>query len=943
MSSYEPVANQDEEGDLANFSIDDDGEEDFAAPSSFSDAEDTFEDDDVGGDGDGVVHPLELESTNDDEEGFTSTVSLFSWRDPWFPNVLVVGCLVVPILILLASLLYGLLGQWWALTPLLAHAFLAMTTLFLIVWKEHRLAYSCWRFLTTLTFWLDLLLLGFVYPLVINVLSVYVWGEPDGTSVWEYEKDVQMLAWIRSASFLAVGLRLLIGSTAILACCCRTTTQWRGLATLVAYCDAPRHAWEPHHKDRFKSQLRVVLGVTSLLALAGLTLSVSSAILHFGTFEAPTASMDDDCDPLDTTECWLPFPSYRHMAVDGSTETGWRVNLDPRQLPPLKGGGLLDPGFLNRLDGFSTMAPILFYREGLKEGMEANMGNAEIPRLMGAAQVAESTTQQSITLLVDVTSESLVSHTAEIDYLDPDRPMVLVIPAQPLHHDHHYAVALVNARDALGELLPPAPGLTQLWNQGPFDPFLYSLLDPDRARRYREELVPTLQKVAPWLDLQDLNAVQVLFDFHTISAASQLGDVRAVRDTTMQILESPKWNWEEHLETIQQIDYDCSVDGTQLTRTIHAELKIPWFLEATGPGHRSATLDHDAVKSGRPAILGHAKFVVHIPCSVRNQPVQAVMEYGHGLFFSREEASDYYLQKMANQQRYVITAMDWRGMSVADLLMVARVLLTEPRLFEAVRDNLIQGYACKYALQHFTKTTLFSMDWFSDLGVRVDDSSSVTRVFYGNSQGGILGAGYSVLSGPTELIDRAVLGVPGTPFALVMSRSSDFAGYDDLLLLNFYNNRHVRFLLSLVQMAWDPVEGSGALAPPVVESPPRTLLQAGLGDPIVTTQAAEALARGYGAHILPNNPRQDIFGIPIGKAAYGHDLGPDVTLTELLYQREYKSLPTEDVLPEHSWVHFCTRLDEVLMSQLTEFVNTGRVLDVCFDSACVRSSADCFS
>jgi len=91
----------------------------------------------------------------------------------------------------------------------------------------------------------------------------------------------------------------------------------------------------------------------------------------------------------------------------------------------------------------------------------------------------------------------------------------------------------------------------------------------------------------------------------------------------------------------------------------------------------------------------------------------------------------------------------------------------------------------------------------------------------------------------SDLIERAILGVPGTPFALVMTRSLDFAGYDQLMLLNFYNNRHVRILLSLVQMGWDSVEASGLLAPPVSETIPRILLQAGLGDPVVPTIAAE--------------------------------------------------------------------------------------------------------
>jgi hypothetical protein len=187
-----------------------------------------------------------------------------------------------------------------------------------------------------------------------------------------------------------------------------------------------------------------------------------------------------------------------------------------------------------------------------------------------------------------------------------------------------------------------------------------------------------------------------------------------------------------------------------------------------------------------------------------------------------------------------------------------------------------------------------------------------------------------------------------------------------------YNNRHVRMLLSLVQMAWDSVEGSGVLAPPLQESFPPTLLQAGLGDPIVTTQAAEGLARAYNAMLLPDNPRQDVYEIPIplhvdpnevylSMDGVDNTIGDDamiighnandgtsppssVVLTEVLYQEEYEALPTRDILPPPNWVHLCTRLDAALQRQLTEFINTGRILMICSnvgEDGCIRARADC--
>jgi hypothetical protein len=512
-----------------------------------------------------------------------------------------------------------------------------------------------------------------------------------------------------------------------------------------------------------------------------------SSIRHLATFKPPPTISNPDCDGLDDTECWLPFPSFHFLQADASTATGWRVHLDGKLLPPLKSGMNIHPGFLNKLDGFSTMAPMMFYLPGLKEAHQAAAANATVrggAQLKGWQNIAESTSRNSATLLLDVVSGRLLAHSAEIDYLDDRDPLVLIFPARPLYHNRHYAVALVNATDEHGHRLAPSAGMKQILLGGPST----STFDTNRTSRYLNVLIPALQEAADWFDYSsDPDSLQLLFDFHTISEESQLGPVRAVRDATMQEISSSEWNWNDHVRTIQQVDYgDCSESHARLARTIHAELDVPWFIEEQGPGARDSFLDQKAVDSGKASRLGKSKFLVHIPCSVQaaalgeegnNQgaKLSAIMEYGHGLFGTRAEAKDNFLVEMAHKEGFIITAMDWRGMSTFDLLMVAKVLISTPRQFQAVRDNLIQGYACKYALQHFSRHAMLSMDWF-----RFDDSSGrdlsrslkvladakLSYVFYGISQGGILGAGYTALSGVTGLIDRAVCFVYD-PFFLV--------------------------------------------------------------------------------------------------------------------------------------------------------------------------------
>jgi hypothetical protein len=289
-----------------------------------------------------------------------------------------------------------------------------------------------------------------------------------------------------------------------------------------------------------------------------------------------------------------------------------------------------------------------------------------------------------------------------------------------------------------------------------------------------------------------------------------------------------------------------------------------------------------------------------------------------------------------------------KRMCIYDIFTFAKLILSKPSDFEAIRDNLIQGYANKYSLQHFLRNGLLSTSWFVFEDALLSETvpmptfgeSKPTQIFYGVSQGGILGGGYVTLSGTTGLIDRAILESPGTPFALIMTRTIYFEIFKAIALLNIYNSRHLRIFLSMMQMGWDVVEGSGALAAPVQEPYPRVLLHAGLGDVLVPALSAEGLARAFSASVLPNNPIA-VYGVPVGDEAGNATDGPYVTLTELLYEKEYTSLPIDNLALEMNGVHFCVREDPAILLQTIEFINTGRVLNPCAVDSCHRTNVRC--
>jgi hypothetical protein len=63
------------------------------------------------------------------------------------------------------------------------------------------------------------------------------------------------------------------------------------------------------------------------------------------------------CDPIDPSDCLLPFPSDYLLGQDPKTETGVKVRISRHAMPPLSGGGssYLHPDVFNDRDGFSTM------------------------------------------------------------------------------------------------------------------------------------------------------------------------------------------------------------------------------------------------------------------------------------------------------------------------------------------------------------------------------------------------------------------------------------------------------------------------------------------------------------------------------------------------------------------------------------------------------------
>lgn len=572
----------------------------------------------------------------------TDDASKMSWRDPWFWSSMVT-LVLLPTLVVAILFMVDLTDRVYPATPLALHLSVATIGARLVATSSKS---SPWVYVVFCA--LDIFLCGFVYSGIVHGFKNGL-IDLDGTIVQSWKPMVSRIFWMQIGMSTVVVLRLLLALAMIL----DTVAKHPKLEFLYRMAQKAKiiHIMEkvqlwttsrilerwPNLKD-FLARLFLLL-----LVMASLPLSLCLRSCHQNFFQSPPALHASCCDDLDTTDCFLPFPSFHHMRQDESSRTGWRVTLD--NLPPMRNGDQVNLDFLDGLDGFSPMGgPILFYLEGLKASVEAQERgltpniNPSLPYNLQDSLDPNL----SITLLWNVENQQLIPHTARLDYLDPKGPLVLLIPAQPLHHETHYAVAVMNAIDVEGSLLPPTRGMQRLFGENATLP---CSRDIDRLKRYQEVLLPTLARASN-RTFSSLDSLQLMFDFVTMSDES-LEPVRIIRDGTLkQLNEEPK-----HEVKVTKIhNQNCRWPWTLVARTIDISLQVPWWLEAD---RRDATLDWNALQEKQSNGWGEAKVSIHVPCSLRAAAVNhtkhkqntlnAILDYGHGLFYNRNEAYEYAL------------------------------------------------------------------------------------------------------------------------------------------------------------------------------------------------------------------------------------------------------------------------------------------------------------
>jgi hypothetical protein len=619
----------------------------------------------------------------------------------------------------------------------------------------------------------------------------------------------------------------------------------------------------------------------------------------------------DRCDITDPAVCLQPFPNDYFTVTDAHTDTGRRVNLNVFSTPANRAGVPINPSDINRNDGFSPGSPIVTRVPGLDT--PAAFARTRAVPITDLARTYDAD-QPVVVLNTRTLQRQLIW--SELDS-NPTRPAdvnLIIHPAVNLDENTRYIVALRSLRDSDGHPLQPSSSF-RLYR----DRVITTNRLVEARRSHFESIFDALARAGV-----DRDTLYLAWDFTVASERSLSERQLAIRndaykqlgDTNLTDLKlqgkSPSYS------ITRAIDY-TQAQNADVARQVQGTYTVPCYLNLPACPTGSRFLYPPGSTSGPPTwIPGNtmtAKFICNIPRVAMQSGRARPSLYGHGLFGSREEINQQQLQDMAQEHNFVFCATDWVGMTCNDLpptnqngigslindyvlkgklpnlpdCDVPTALLDEADLsnFPTLVDRVDQAFVNFMYLgrlmihpQGFSANAAFG----DAVGRSVIDTSNL--YYDGNSQGGIFGGSLVALEPD---LTRAVLGVPGMNYGVLLQRSSDFGTgqppkfnptdpaslipqYAYPLYTAYPNQLERQLILSLMQQMWDHSDPDG-LAHHITSDPlPSTpahvvLMQGGLGDHQVSQFAAEVEARTIGAHArLPwADPGRD----PAGAAPFG--------------------------------------------------------------------------
>jgi hypothetical protein len=665
------------------------------------------------------------------------------------------------------------------------------------------------------------------------------------------------------------------------------------------------------------------------------------------------AATQDHCDPIDPHACLLPFPNDDFTRADATTATGRRLNLSPLAMPRNVAEKPIDPTEWNRNDGFSPGQMAVTMVPGLDPGHTA---------LPPITTPTFSLGKHSAVVAIDADTGKRHLLWAELDHSDSGRfgggsvegtqlpgtpPLydpatstraLLIRPAVNWVEGHRYIIVLQNMFDGQGSRIPSSDVFAAYRDNKPTPLGLFEA----RRSHFEELFAKIARSKGPSIDRRN---IYLAWDFTVASERNLSERMLTMRDDALASLNGgvPKY----------QVTSVTDHPATGVLRQVQGTFDVPRYVSTPEPGASMGYQPGTTIPMRQPTDQ-QATFTCNIPSSAVGSDgtvhPSATSLYGHGLLGSQSEVNSDAEVDFGNTYDWTFCATDWLGMSTNDLPVVAGVIIPDLSNFHIIPDRSQQGILDFLFLGRLLRDPrAFAADaaFRAPGGASFIDPSSL--VYYGNSQGGIMGGAVTAVS--TDLT-RAVLGVPGMNFSTLLTRSSDFDTFAALLYPSYPDGLDRNIVVSLIQTLWDRSEANGYAEHMTTDPLPRTpahrvLLEAAFGDHQVTNYAVEVEAAtiGAAAHIpaSPNHWGQPPYGWfdTVSASGVGSTFAYPYAGSVLLEWDSGVHPPPLDNTPNRadSDPHETPRRDPRARQQMDEFLRTGVVIDVCTGSGVAGVSA----
>ncbi len=650
-------------------------------------------------------------------------------------------------------------------------------------------------------------------------------------------------------------------------------------------------------------------------------------------------SQADFCDITQPQQCLFPFPNDFFSKKDEATDTGIRIQFDPRAMPRNAAGDEFDVTEHNRNDGFSPGPLLLAYIPKLDL---VKTGAAPITDIGRSLQL-----DAPIQLINAATGERQLLW-AELDaHPEPGQARALLIRvAKNLQEGQRYIAVLQNIKDRDGRRIE-AGDVFSIYR----DAIPSTVPELEVRRAHFEELFQTL--AAYGIKRSDL---YLSWDFTVSSTRSLTARILHMRDIALADLagSAPSATINRVIDTNPSEDPDWA-------RSVRGTLAVPNFMDSAdaSPGSRLhyPSQDPDALPSQR-----NADATVDVPflCAIPHSAIADASDgeidtraiiMGHGLFGSRDSLRS--MGPLAQEGNLLICAVDTWGMSREDFPVVS-LILSNIGLFPTLADRLQQALLNNILLS----VAIIHADGFAASPVFQDESGrplfKTGEVHYeGVSQGAVLGA---ALSAVNPYFERSVLNVAGMNFSLLIRRSNAWPIFAATFNPAYPDPLQRPLAFALIQMLWDRGENNGYanhISDRILpgSTPTRVLIHAAVGDQTVNETAAEILARSLSAQ--RHNPSivssrhiaiEPYIGIaPI--STYPHNASALVVWDSGPFPiAGHAGTPLQriDNLPQtrgHN-THDMTFMQAIAQRQKADFWRTGQINDVCGAMPCLGDGYD---